>query len=108
MKKIDILCLNNEKISFDCVFNAIHGTPGENGIILAYFDLIGLKHTSAPFYQMALTFNKRDTLSVVAAYGIKTATSIFLNEGDKIDLDIIVKKVYYTYLFIYILRYIVF
>ena len=53
--------LNGEKILFDCVFNAIHGNPGENGEILAYFNLIGLKHTSANWYQMALTFNKRDT-----------------------------------------------
>ncbi|WP_272151535.1 D-alanine--D-alanine ligase [Tenacibaculum aiptasiae] len=85
--------INNEKISFDCVFNAIHGTPGENGIILAYFDLIGLKHTSAPFYQMALTFNKRDTLSVVKEYGIPTATSVYLNQGDEINTTQIIEKV---------------
>ncbi len=85
--------INGQKITFDAVFNAIHGAPGENGIILAYFDLIGMKHTSAPFYQMALTFNKRDCLSVVKAYGIKTATSIYFNQGDEINLQKIVKKV---------------
>lgn len=84
---------NDVKITFDCVFNAIHGAPGENGQLLAYFNLINLKHTSAPFYQMALTFNKRDTLSAVKAYGIKTATSIYLNKGDEINIDTIVKKV---------------
>ncbi|TXD48777.1 D-alanine--D-alanine ligase [Polaribacter sp. IC073] len=92
--KNDFSFIKNEvKITFDCVFNAIHGTPGENGQILAYLDLINLKHTSAPFYQMALTFNKRDTLSAVKAYGIKAATSIYLNKGDAIDLDKIVAKV---------------
>lgn len=85
--------LHGEKIIFDCVFNAIHGAPGENGIILGYFDLIGLKHTSAPAYQMALTFNKRDTLSVVSKYGIPTATSIYLNKGDKINTEDIISKV---------------
>ncbi|KGL64187.1 D-alanine--D-alanine ligase [Polaribacter sp. Hel1_85] len=85
--------LGDHKITFSCVFNAIHGAPGENGMLLAYFNLIGLKHTSAPFYQMALTFNKRDTLSVVKEYGIKTAVSIYLNKGDIIDLDIIIDKV---------------
>ncbi|QTE23801.1 D-alanine--D-alanine ligase [Polaribacter cellanae] len=85
--------LYGNKINFDCVFNAIHGAPGENGQLLAYFNLLNLKHTSAPFYQMALTFNKRDTLSVVKAYGIKTATAIFLNKGDKIDENSIIKKV---------------
>jgi D-alanine-D-alanine ligase len=84
---------NNIKTTFDCVFNAIHGAPGENGELLAYFNLINLKHTSAPFYQMALTFNKRDTLSAVKAYGIKTATSIYLNKGAKINLDHIITTV---------------
>ena len=84
---------NNIKTTFDCVFNAIHGAPGENGQLLAYFNLINLKSTSAPFYQMALTFNKRDTLSVVRAYGIKTATSIYLNKGNKINLDHIITTV---------------
>ena len=84
---------NNIKITFDCVFNAIHGAPGENGQLLAYFDLINLKHTSAPFYQMALTFNKRDTLSVLKAYGIQTATAIYLNKGDVIHLDQIINTI---------------
>lgn len=85
--------INNQKITFDCVFNAIHGNPGENGVILAYLELIGLKHTSAPFYQMALTFNKRDCLSVVKAYGIKTAISYYLNKGDVIKVNEIIEKV---------------
>ena len=85
--------LNDEKIMFDCVFNAIHGVPGENGMLLAYFKLLNLKHTSAPFYQMALTFNKRDTLSVLKESGIKTAISIYLNKGDDIDLNQIINKV---------------
>ncbi len=85
--------INNQKISFDCVFNAIHGNPGENGMILAYLELLNIPHTSAPFYQMALTFNKRDTLSVVKAYGIKTALSVYLNKGDAINTDAIIAKV---------------
>jgi D-alanine-D-alanine ligase len=52
-----------------------------------------MKHTSAPFYQMALTFNKRDTLSVVKEYGIKTATSVYLNKGVDIDVNQIIQKV---------------
>ena len=85
--------LNGNKISFDCVFNAIHGHPGEDGTILAYFELLGIKHTSAPFYQMALTFNKRDTISVVRHYGIKAANSVYLDNGDLINEDEIIKKV---------------
>ena len=85
--------IEDKRITFDCVFNAIHGHPGENGVILAYLELLGIKHTSAPFYQMALTFNKRDTLSVVKANDISVATSIFLDKGDTIDTEYILKKV---------------
>ena len=85
--------LGGTKITFDCVFNAIHGAPGENGELLAYFQLLGIKHTSAPFYQMALTFNKRDCLSVVKHYGIPTANSVYLNKGDFVNTDTIIAKV---------------
>jgi len=85
--------VDNQKITFDCVFNAIHGTPGEDGQLMSYFELLGLKHTSAPSYQMAITFNKRDCLSIVKPYGIKTATSYYLNLGDEIDVDTVIKKV---------------
>jgi len=85
--------LNDNSVTFDCVFNAIHGHPGENGTILAYFDLLNIKHTSAPFYQMALTFNKRDTLSIVKGYGIKAASSVYLDNGDTINIDAIIDNV---------------
>ena len=85
--------MDGKSIIFDCVFNAIHGNPGENGVLLAYFDLVGIKHTSAPYYQMALTFNKRDTLSIVKEYGVKTAVSVYLNKGDVIHTDEIIAKV---------------
>ena len=85
--------VNGYKIRFDVVFNAIHGHPGEDGTILAYFDLLGIQHSSAPFYQMAVAFNKRDCLSLLKPYGIKTAKSIYLNKGDQISFAAIVKTV---------------
>ncbi len=85
--------VNGYKIRFDVVFNAIHGHPGEDGTILAYFDLLGIEHSSAPFYQMAVAFNKRDCLSLLKPYGIKTAKSIYLNKGDQISFAAIVKTV---------------
>ena len=76
--------LNGTNIKFDCVFNAIHGTPGEDGLMQAYFKLLEIPHTSCGFYQAALTFNKRDLLSVLKPYGIKSAPSYYLNKGDSI------------------------
>lgn len=81
------------KINFDVVFNAIHGTPGEDGLLQAYFELLQIPQTSCDYYQAALTFNKRDMLSVLKPYGIKTAESYYLNLGDEINVDAILEKV---------------
>ena len=81
------------KINFDVVFNAIHGTPGEDGLLQAYFELLQIPQTSCDYYQAALTFNKRDMLSVLKPYGIKTAESYYLNLGDEINVDTILAKV---------------
>ncbi|MDI6050286.1 D-alanine--D-alanine ligase [Flavobacterium sp. XS2P24] len=85
--------VDGNKITFDCVFNAIHGTPGEDGLMQAYFELLNIAQTSCDYYQAALTFNKRDLLSVLKPYGIKTATSYYLNKGDAINTEEIVAKV---------------
>jgi len=85
--------LNGISVTFDCIFNAIHGSPGEDGLMQAYFELLGLKHTSCDFYQAALTFNKRDLLSVLKPYGIKAAPSYYLNLGDDINENEIIEKV---------------
>jgi D-alanine-D-alanine ligase len=87
------ILVNQTKITFDAVFNAIHGTPGEDGLMQAYFELLGIPQSSCDYYQAALTFNKRDLLSVLKPYGIQSATSFYLNKGEKIDTKEIVKKV---------------
>lgn len=85
--------IEGEKISFDVVFNAIHGTPGEDGLLQAYFKLINMPQTSCDYYQSALTFNKRNMLSVLKPYGIKTAISYYLNQGDPILENEIIQRV---------------
>ncbi|MFX0557300.1 D-alanine--D-alanine ligase [Maribacter sp. CXY002] len=85
--------INNKNIRFDCIFNAIHGSPGEDGLMQAYFELIHMPQTSCGFYQASLTFNKRDLLSVLKPYGIKSAASYYLNKGDVISEDEIIAKV---------------
>lgn len=85
--------IDGNKITFDCVFNAIHGTPGEDGFMQGYLELLNIPHTSCNMYQAGITFNKRDLLSILKPYGIKTAESYFLNLGDAINEDAIVEKV---------------
>lgn len=85
--------VNRDKVNFDCVFNAIHGTPGEDGLMQAYFELLGIPQTSCNHYEAALTFNKRDLLSTLKPYGVPCATSYYLNKGQSVDEDAIVRKV---------------
>ena len=68
----------------DVVFNTIHGTPGEDGFLASYLELIGVPQTSTGFYEAALSFNKRDCLSVLKNFGIPCATSVYINEGEPI------------------------
>lgn len=83
---------NGETLKFDVCFNIIHGTPGENGILQAYWDAIGQQYTGCGFYQSALTFNKKDTLAVLSKYGIPSAKSIYLRKGESINVDEIVAE----------------
>lgn len=85
--------IQGEKINFDVVVNMIHGDPGENGLLQAYLELLGIPQTGSDFYSSALTFNKRDCNSVLRDYGIKTAINYSLQKGDPIDEEAILEKV---------------
>lgn len=87
------MTLGYQTIHFDCVFNAIHGAPGENGFLQAYLELLEIPHTSCGMYQAALTFNKRDCLNVLKAYDIPTAISYPLNKGDNVNAKAIIDRV---------------
>jgi D-alanine-D-alanine ligase len=65
-------------VHFDAVLIGIHGTPGEDGKLQGYFDLVGLPYTSCDAATSALTFNKRYTVAVAAFGGIHTARSLHL------------------------------
>ncbi len=85
--------VKNSKITFDCVFNTVHGTPGEDGYLQSYFELLGIPQTSCDMYQAALTFNKRDLLSVLRPFNIPMATSVYYNKGEDINVTDIVNTV---------------
>ncbi|MFA5557466.1 MAG: D-alanine--D-alanine ligase [Flavobacteriaceae bacterium] len=83
---------NEQKITFDVIVNIIHGTPGEDGLLQAYWKLIGIPFTGCDFYQSALTFNKRDTLSVLAKFGVPKAQSVYASKSDVLDKSKIIKE----------------
>jgi len=67
-----------KKITFDAILLCIHGTPGEDGKLQGYFDMLGLPYTSCDAATSALTFNKRYTVAVAAFGGIHVAKSLHL------------------------------
>jgi len=72
------LNIDGKKICFDAVFIGIHGTPGEDGKLQGYFDLLRMPYTSCDAAVSALTFNKRYTVAVAAFAGINVAKSVML------------------------------
>jgi D-alanine-D-alanine ligase len=82
---------NGRKITFDAVLLCIHGTPGEDGKLQGYFDLLGLPYTSCDAATSALTFNKRYTVAVVAFSGIHVARSVLLIKDRFDNADELVK-----------------
>lgn len=76
---------NGKHTKFDVAVNTIHGTPGEDGHMQAYWELLELPYTGCSFYQSALTFSKRDTLSVLGKFDIPKANSIYLTKGQEIN-----------------------
>lgn len=78
---------NGEKIHPDLIFNTVHGSPGEDGHIAALCSLQNIPQTSTHFYAAALSFNKRDCLSVLKAHGIPCAESIHCNQGNTPDFS---------------------
>ena len=85
--------VNGKKIHFDVVFNTIHGTPGEDGLLQAYLNILNIPQTTCDYYQAALTFNKRDCISVLRPHGIPTAENYLINKGDEIHTKEILAKV---------------
>jgi D-alanine-D-alanine ligase len=80
------------KINFDVVLLCIHGTPGEDGKLQGYFDMLGLPYTSCDAATSALTFNKRYTVAVAAFGGISVANSMHLFKHTPVSPTDILEK----------------
>jgi D-alanine-D-alanine ligase len=77
------LLIDGKKIAFEAVLIGIHGTPGEDGKLQGYFDLMNLPYTTCDAATSALTFNKRYTVAVAAFAGINVSQSVHLFRRDK-------------------------
>lgn len=93
INKVDFsFVVNGNHIVFDAVFNAIHGTPGEDGKLLGYFDMIGLPYTSSSMLVSAVTFNKDFCKRIVASHGVKIAKSMLVAKGHAVVPDNMITK----------------
>ncbi|CAN5341809.1 D-alanine--D-alanine ligase [soil metagenome] len=84
------LTLNGEKISFDFAFITVHGTPGEDGKLQGYFDMIGIPYNTCDATTSAIAMNKSYTKAIVAGiHQMHTAKSMRLLQRDMHDVAII-------------------
>jgi D-alanine-D-alanine ligase len=87
--------LNGQKIVFDCAFIIIHGTPGENGILQSYFDLLAIPYTTCGAFVSALTFDKYACKCYLRSLGINMASDFLLKKTDEFDKNTIEKTITY-------------
>ncbi len=74
--------VNGNKITFDAVFIAIHGTPAEDGKLQGYFDLLKIPYNCCGVLQAALTFDKNRCKEYLSAFGVKSAKAVCLKRTD--------------------------
>jgi len=76
---------SGQKFYFDFAYITIHGTPGENGLLQGYFDMIGIPYSSCGVLASALTFNKYFCNQFLRNFGVRTARFVFLRKNDQWD-----------------------
>ena len=84
---------NGEKKNFDFAYITIHGTPGENGLLQGYFDLIGIPYSSCNVLVSAITFNKFTCNQYLKGFGIRVSESMILRKGFEILDEEVINKV---------------
>lgn len=83
---------DGKKHNFDFAYITIHGTPGENGILQGYFDLLDLKYSCCGVLAASMTFNKFACNRYLQTFGAKTAKSILIRKGNAFDAKNIISQ----------------
>jgi D-alanine--D-alanine ligase len=79
------ILLAGEKVKFDAIFIAIHGTPGEDGKLQGYFEMLGIPFTTCDSITSAITFSKYFTNDLAINYGIKVPKTFLVRRGRPYD-----------------------
>ena len=87
------IVVNSSKITFDGVFNILHGSPGEDGKLAGYFDMVGLPYTTCDAATSAITMNKGYTKAIVQDIeGLKVAKSLHLLRNQAKNSERVLKE----------------
>ena len=86
------LTVEGERKAFDYALIIIHGTPGEDGKLQGYLDMMGVPYSSCSMTSSVITFDKITTKRTVAGRGINLAREIFLCKGETADPDRVVAE----------------
>jgi D-alanine-D-alanine ligase len=84
--------VNGNTIHFDAALIIMHGTPGEDGKLQGYFDMLRLPYTSCDAATSAITFNKRYTVAVAAFGGIQVAKSLHVFKYSPLNIDAVLQQ----------------
>lgn len=80
-------------VAFDVAYINIHGTPGENGLLQGYFDMLRIPYTTCDACTSALTFNKAFCNATLGYHGVRVAKSIHLVRHEKYDAEAIGREI---------------
>jgi len=83
--------VDGKTLSFDCALIAIHGTPGENGLLQAYFEMMGIPYTTGGVLNTSATFNKEVTKMLLNGINVHMAKSISIRKGEPVNSSNIAK-----------------
>ena len=85
--------LDGEIHQFDGAFIIVHGTPGENGLLQGYFEMLGIPYTTGDVLNMSITFNKKATTTFLKSLGFSVAESVVLYKNEEWNADSILQRV---------------
>ena len=84
---------NGQKVKPDFAYITIHGTPGENGILQGYFELLGIPYSTCDVLVSALTFNKFVTNQYLKSFGVRVAESMLVHKRNGISDEEVIEKI---------------
>jgi len=83
---------DGEKIKFDFAYITIHGTPGEDGLLQGYFDMLDIPYSCCGVLAASLTFNKNFCKNYLQSFGVIISPSILLRKTDSWNENEIISK----------------